>query len=135
MPKIQITQKDIDQAKLVDPGFYVVKLTSVEEKVNNKKDGTNYFFEFQVMTEGTNKDRYAKALVSNKSLGFGMVPIICALEQIDADAFEACDVDTDALIGKTCIVEIEHRIYEGREQVNFKNFFSTLANDIELGPS
>ena len=132
MAIINISQKDIDQQKMVDPGFHGVHLEGYTEKVNKQKDGTNYIFELKVVSDGSNKDRYCFHLVSSKQIVRGMVPVICAFEQVDPKEFQPADVDLDKLVGKTCIIEVEHEIYEGRQQVRVKNFFPATATGIEL---
>lgn len=132
MSVINITQKDIDQLKKVDQGFFAVILESIEEKVNKAKDGSNYIFEFKVTSGDSNKNRYVSHLVSSKNIGYGLIPVVCALEQVEPGNFEPSEIDLDKLIGKTCIIETEHEIYLGRQQVKVKNLFSSLTTEIEL---
>jgi len=132
MPKIIVTQEMIDKTKMADEGFHLVEVKSCEEKVNSKKDGTNYFFSMQIISEGSNQNRYVGNIASSKALGLGLLPLYAAIMGVSMDAIEAAEIDTDAMIGKKCIVEIEHEIYEGKPQARCKNFLPATTNGVSF---
>jgi hypothetical protein len=135
MPIISISQDELDRQAKVEPGFYVATLRDVTEKANKDKTGTNFIFDFQVTSEGANTGRHVTTLVSSKAIGLGMIPIVCALEDIEPSDFTPQDVNTDKLLGKSCFIEVEHEIYEGRIQVRIKNLFPISTNGITVNNS
>ena len=132
MPVIQITQKHLDEAKKVDDGFHLVKLLEVTEEPNSKKTGSNFFFQFQVISEGSNQNRYLRHLVSDKQIGRGLVPVVCALEDVEPDSFEPSEIDTDKLVNKTCIIEVEGEEWQNQIQPRIQNFMPASCTDIDL---
>ena len=132
MPKIVFTQKDKDSIKKVDEGFWGVECMGCEEKPNSKKDGTNFIFEFKVVSDGSNKDRYINHLVSSKGIAYGFGVLAAAISGKSIDEVEVGEYDTDNFIGKKLIIEVEHEMYEGKPQSRIKNFFNAQNEGIEL---
>lgn len=121
MPIISLTQEQIDRAKKVDPGYHKVTVVSYEEKANSKKDGTNHFFALKVISGESNRDRYINYMASSKALGLSLLPFVAAIEQISVDEVVPGDIDTDKLLGRELVIEVEDEIYKEELQPKVKN--------------
>lgn len=123
MPILNITQKDIDRQKQCSPGTYKFRLNEVEEKSNRDKDGINYIFDFEVISEGDNLGRHNFPNISSKLMRMA-IPLVAALLSLPEDNLEAGQFNADAWIGKEIWAEIYIEIYENKPQARMRNFAS-----------
>jgi len=107
-------------------GNHLFKLISVTEEANKNKDGFNYWFEFEVISDNSSKGRTCRNMVSSKwvSAPESLVHMAAALQDMKLDEVNAGDIDTDKLLNKTCWAECYPEVYEGKPQVKMRNFAS-----------
>lgn len=132
MALLTITQTDLDKLIKPEAGYHLVKLMTADEKPAKDGKSTNIIFDFQVQQDGSNKDRYIQQTVSRKALALGLVPILCALEDISREDIKEGEIDTDALIGKKCFVYVKEEEYLGRLQSKIDVFLPLSKEPAEL---
>jgi hypothetical protein len=109
MPKITISKEDLQRGKVLDPGWYTVAITDVQDKASKKGDSINTTISFDV-TEGPFAGCKVFRLFNEKAPGFA-VPFLQALGvEIPADGGT---FDLKNAIGKQLMVYVKNELYEG----------------------
>lgn len=116
MPIISITQKDILRGKLVDPGWYRVKIEDIGEKTSKSGDSQNFPVEATILFNSETKSEEFKGVPLNwnfneKAMGFavGFLNALDVAVPPDGGRFEL-----SAAIGKVIDVTVVRGEYEGR---------------------
>ena len=110
MAKLKITQEDMLRGKLVEPGWYPVTITGVDEKQSKAGDSLNTIINM-VVTEGNFAGIPLIRLFSEKAPGFA-IPFLEALGVTipkDGGEFEMKNA-----IGKKLNVYVKNDLWEGK---------------------
>ena len=112
MPKITISREDLQRGKVLDPGWYPVVVTDVQDKASKKGDSINTTIHFDVMA-GPFAGCKVFRLFNEKAPGFA-VPFLQALGvEIPEDGGT---FDLKNAIGKNLMVYVKNELYEGAMQ-------------------
>lgn len=128
---IDLSGVEVGSRKALPEGKYPVTVDSVEIK-ESSNSGANYMaFTFEV----EDGDHKGAKLFHNCSLQpqalFNLKAILLALGfEIPNKAF---DLDTSALVGLSCVVEVAHEVYEGKKKARIVDFIN--PEDDEDGDS
>lgn len=127
-PVIEITKRELNFGKVVDPAWYRVKINEVGEGQSSKdKKSTNYLLEGEILFNGDTGDTTFAGvglsgftwMFNSKMMGPAVGLIKCISDEpinegsrIELKAAEGCEVD----------VYVENKVWEGnlRNSVNHK---------------
>lgn len=126
MPVVTFTQRELMKGKLVDPGWYRVKIENVGEapaKASDKGPSTNYPVEGTIMFHGDTGDQKFAGVpldwnFNSKAIGFA----VGFLESLGATVSAGARFDLAAARSKEIDVFVENDTYQGRmvNRVNHK---------------
>ena len=57
MPLMEFSQEDIDRSKIVDPGWYTVLVTAVQDKLSNDQQSTNTWISGKILCNDDTGDK------------------------------------------------------------------------------
>ncbi len=114
-PMIEISDRDILRSKLVQPGWYKVRIESCNESLSKAGDSTNFVMEATILRNAdTGKEDFAGVPTpywnfNSKAPGF----VVGFLLALGTDA-KAGRYDLSKAVGKEIDVFIKNELYEGR---------------------
>ena len=108
-------------------GQHVVKLTEIEEGVSQAgNDMLNATFKV-VKGQSTGATLYDNFVLTEKALW----KLQAFLTAVGMKADGKIVLDLDKLVGKTCIVEVEHEEYEGKMRARIQEFKKLAAKAVD----
>lgn len=123
--KFTVTREDMLRSKILDPGWYRMRVKKVWQEASAAGDSTNTWVEFTVISGPAQKDHSdakdtpVRRCFSEKAPGF-IVPFLKAAgAQVAADGG---DFDVEKSVGKEMGVYIENKMYENKPQNNAADF-------------
>jgi hypothetical protein len=119
MPKITISKEDLLRGKVLDPGWYAVSISDVQDKTSKKGDSINTTVFFDVIQEGPFTGCKLFRLFNEKAPGFA-IPFIEAITGKKLE--EEGTYDLKAAIGRQIMVYVKNEIYEGAMQNRVEGF-------------
>lgn len=121
MALIKVTQEDIDRSKPIGDGVHQFKLLAVTEEISkNDKTAMNYNFDFECIAsaDSNNISKHTYKLVSSKAVMFMGSDMFCALLKIAKDELNPGNIDTDAMLQKTCQIQTGPELNTKNNQMN-----------------
>lgn len=133
MPIPLITTKILNSGVPALPGWSLLEFNDVRAAQAASGNSTNYFFEFTILAgpqnSMDNKDKSVTFMVSGAALAAGIedtcgayYQMLSCLTGVPAADLVGVEVDENALKGKKAWADIKKKIYEGKEQNDFKAF-------------
>lgn len=115
MPIINFTTADILRQKLIDEGWYGVKITAINgPKAAKTGNGVNFEVDFTLDDKSPAPGKVVTR-VFNSSLISMMIPLVAACRGVSVeDIKENFSLDTTELLGKDIDVKLIKDLYEGR---------------------
>jgi hypothetical protein len=120
-----ITEKDMLRSKILDVGWYKVKVDKVSQEPSNDKTSTNTWIDMTVMEGPPQKDGSSanntplRRCFSEKAPGFAVNYIRACGGAIDA---KGGTIDMKKSEGKMIMVYVGNKLYEGNMQNDPKDF-------------
>lgn len=121
-PIVGFTEEDFLRGKLVPPTWYLMEITSVEEKPSKDGGSTNYVTEGKILQDEAGSTEYAGVPITwnfnSKARGF----ILGFLQSLGVDVKPGMRIELAAAVGRKLYVYVENKTYEGRvlNSVNHK---------------
>jgi hypothetical protein len=121
---IKSSRKHLMMLQTPPEGRYKVRLIGVKEEENKKKDGTNAVLEFEISSGEFEGRRGIQTYIPlQKDFGIAqLTQLHCALENVELFEWEG-DLEED--LGKECIAELTHELYNGAKQIRISTFIPT----------
>jgi hypothetical protein len=123
--KFTVTREDMLRSKVLDPGWYKMKVTRVWQEASAAGDSTNTWIQFAVISGPVQKDGSSavetpvRRCFSEKAPGFIVPYLKAAGAQVDVNGG---DFDIEKSVGKEMLVYIENKMYENKPQNNAADF-------------
>lgn len=119
----------VETSTTIPEGNYIAEVDSIEVKMSENSGNSYLAFTF-IVTEGKSKKQ---KLFHNCSLQpqalFNLKGVLLALGfDIPEDEFE---LDTEALVGAQCGLEVAHEVYEGKKKARITDFINLEDADGE----
>jgi hypothetical protein len=116
--KLRVNPEDIKRGKVVDPGRYSARITTVSDKLSKPNEAgeqsMNTVVTF-VITSGAFKDVPITVYFNEKAPGT-VVPLLTALGyKVDEDAGFDVDLDESTLGGREVDIFVDNDLYQGRK--------------------
>lgn len=119
---LKIDLSNVETSVTIPEGNYIVEVEDVEVKVS-ENSGSNYLSFTFVIAEGKMKGQKLYHICSLQPQAlFNLKGVLVALGfDIPDEEFE---LDTEALVGLQCGVEVSHEIYEGKKKSRITDFIN-----------
>ena len=113
---IEFSESDINQSKIITPGWYRVRIDDVQDKISNDGASTNSWIKGTVLFNADNGSKEFEGVPTpflwliNSKGAFSAVGLYAAL---GVEIKQGVRVTTDALKGKEVDVNITNELYKG----------------------
>lgn len=120
MPRIQVNLDAVQENRLVDPGWYHVRVEKGEVRQNRDGSGQHINWELRIVEgEAEGRRLFFNTGLSEKGLPILKRFLMAAGFQWDPDGFDIEDV-----LGSELWVRVEHREFDGEPRADVRGFRS-----------
>lgn len=127
MAKRKIDFTGVESFVLCEEGKHTVRVKEVEDK-RSQNGNDMYSFKYEVVNGiSAGATLYDNCVITEKAL-WKLKSVLSALG-VKADG--KIVVDSDKLVGKTCIVSVNHEEYNGRTQARVGDYFKIQAEEVD----
>ncbi|SRR5258706_6500971 len=123
MPVVSFSDKDLLRGRVITPGWYIVRIDQIGEKLSKNQESTNFLVEATILGNADDgSTEFANFPLewnfNSKAMGFA----VGYLKALGFEVEAGKRYDLSATAGKSLKVFIENDIYEGRtvNRVNHK---------------
>lgn len=120
MPFIQVNLDEVPEQRLVDPGWYRVRVEKAEPRQNRDGNGQHIAWELRIV-EG---EFEGQPLFFNTGLSDKGLPILKRFLKAAGFQWDPKGFDTADVLGAELEVRVEHREYEGEPRNDVRGFRS-----------
>jgi hypothetical protein len=128
--KFIVTREDMLRGKILDPGWYKVRVSKATQEPSSAGDSTNTWIHFTVLGGPEQKDKSKivetplRRCFSEKAPGFIVPYLVACGAKVNEDGGE---FDVEKSVGKELMVYVKTGMYENKPQNNVEDFKAIAA--------